>query len=184
MGASIGSSQSLGLNMGKSVGRGISSSATGNTVLQQMVMGQNDYADSSIGQRQLTVLDELTAQELERIVLEYEEQKIQHQRNKQDELRQLENEKMMAIAQIREEADDEIQYMMESLKHEIKASQEGYSDEQKKIKLKEESRQSIQNFKDNQDRNYEKNSQRKKNRIDEAIQHHRLDQKTLHDREM
>lgn len=35
------------------------------------------------------------------------------------------------MAQIAEEADDDIEYMKESLKHEIKAAQEGISEEER-----------------------------------------------------
>ena len=73
--------------------------------------------------------------------------------------------------------------MKESLKHEIQATNEGYSEEERQIKLQEESRKQMLELKDRLDRNYDKNSQRKKGRIDELIEQHRQDQKGLHERE-
>ena len=61
--------------MGKSGGRGISASGTGNTMLQQMMIG-NDYSDSGGFSRQMTAIDELANQQLEAIVKQYEDQKI------------------------------------------------------------------------------------------------------------
>jgi len=66
------------------------------------------------------------------------------------------------LAQIAEDADDEIQYMKESLRHEIRAASEGLSEEARQEQLKKQSRDTIQALRDRLDQNYEKNSLRKK----------------------
>lgn len=60
--------------------------------------------------------------------------------------------------------------MKESLKHEIKASQEGVSEEQRQYELKEKSRTAIQDLREQLERNFEKNSTRKKDRISNLIE--------------
>ena len=96
-----------------------------------MIMGSagSDYSESFAFQRGVTAVDEMVNMRLEQIAAEYEEKKIQHNRSKEEELKRLDQEKRITMAQIAEEADDDIEYMKDSLKHEIKAAQEGISDE-------------------------------------------------------
>lgn len=58
-----------------------------------------------------------------------------------------------------------------------------FSLEQRQQELKSQSRTVISELKERLDRNFEKNSQRKKTRTDELIEQYRTDQKALHNRE-
>ena len=69
----------MNFQMGKSGGKGISGSS--NTVLQQMMMGQQqpqDYADSGNFGRQFTAIDEMVNQRLQQIAENFEEKKVAH----------------------------------------------------------------------------------------------------------
>ena len=92
-----------------------------------MILGAqgSDYSESFAFQRGMTAVDEMVSLRLDQIAAELEEQKIQHERQKQEELRRLENEKRLEIARIAEDADDDIVNMKNSLKYEIKAAKEG-----------------------------------------------------------
>ena len=110
-----------------------------------MIIGAqgSDYSESFAFQRGVTAVDEMVGLRLDQISAELEEKKIQHERVKQEELRKLENEKRLEVARIAEEADDDIQYMKDSLKHEIKAAKQGLSEEQRRDELKRLSRENI-----------------------------------------
>ena len=128
----------MGSNHSQSMGGGATATSAGATVmgkstsgkgggnLHNMVLGaaagSNDYDVSGSFGRAPTAIEELVQQRLQAIAHQLEEQKIQHERNKQEELRQLEQNKRVQIAQIADDADEEIQYMKESLKHEMKAT--------------------------------------------------------------
>ena len=88
------------------------------------------------------------------------------------------------MAAIAEEADDEIQYMKESLKHEIQANLAGISDEQRREDLRQQSRTIVKELKDRLDSKFDKESIRKKNRTEEQIGQLKKDQQALHEREI
>ena len=61
--------------------------------------GANDYdASGSFGGRPMTAIDELVQQRLEMIAHSLEEQKIAHERSKQEDLREIEQQKRVEIA--------------------------------------------------------------------------------------
>ena len=88
------------------------------------------------------------------------------------------------MAAIAEEADDEIQYMKESLKHEIQVNLAGISDEQRREDLRQQSRTIVKELKDRLDSKFDKESIRKKNRTEEQIGQLKKDQQALHEREI
>ena len=88
------------------------------------------------------------------------------------------------MAAIAEEADDEIQYMKESLKHEIQANLAGISDEQRREDFRQQSRTIVKELKDRLDSKFDKESIRKKNRTEEQIGQLKKDQQALHEREI
>lgn len=63
--------------------------------------------------------------------------------------------------------------MKESLRHEIKATNEGISEEKRQADYREKSRIVIQELKERLDKNYDRNSQRKKQRHEEVIEQYR-----------
>ncbi len=71
----------------------------------------------------------MVQQKLNQLANELEDKQIQHERQKQEELRQLEQDKKIKFAEIAEEADEEIQYMKESLATQLKATNQNMSDE-------------------------------------------------------
>ncbi len=90
----------------------------------------------------------------------------------------------MRLAEIAEEADEEIQYMKDSLKNELKASNQNMSDEARQEILKQKSREAIKILQERLDRNFEKNSNRKKTRTEELIEQQKIDTKSLHEEEV
>ena len=90
----------------------------------------------------------------------------------------------MQLAEIAEEADDEIQYMKESLKHEIQADLVGQSDEQRQANYRQQSREAVSDLKSRLEQKFEKDSQRKKSRVDTQLEKLRDDQKDIHEREI
>ena len=71
-----------------------------------------------------TTVDELVRQRIDQMLDEYDDEQIKYQDEKQAELRELEQDKKETIARIADDAEDEIEYMQDRIKHEMKASKE------------------------------------------------------------
>ena len=74
--------------------------------------------------------------------------------------------------------------MKDSLANELKANNKNMSDEARQEILKQKSREATKLLQERLDRNYEKNSTRKKNRIEELLEQQKLDMKSLHEEEV
>ena len=91
-----------------------------------MLLNKNQVGGGALDvSASLSAVDELVQMRLQQIAEELEERQIAHERTKQDELKELERQKKVQMAQLAEDAEDELEYMRDRIKHEIKASQEG-----------------------------------------------------------
>ena len=116
-----------------------------------MLLNKNQVAGGALDvSASLSAVDELVQMRLQQIAEELEEQQIHHERAKQDELKELEREKRVEMARIADEAEEELDYMRERIKHEIKASQEGglMNEEYRRQELSDASRAAVQRMKE------------------------------------
>ena len=86
--------------------------------LQQMVMGGQAVQGG-------TTVDEMVRYKVDELLDQYEDRKIVYTQEREAELKELEQERKETIAQLAEDAEDELDYIREKIKHEIKASMEG-----------------------------------------------------------
>ena len=90
------------------------------------------------------------------------------------------------MAQLAEDAEDELEYMRDRIKHEIKASQEGglMNEEYRRQELADASKQAIQRTKEKENTKYERQQDELKYDQAEQIEQLKADQKDRHEREV
>ena len=111
-----------------------------------MLLGKNQVAGGALDvSASLSAVDEMVQLRLQQIAEELEEQQILHERAKQEELRELERQKKVQLAQLAEDAEEELEHIRDSIKHEIKASLEGglMNEERRRQELTAESKKAV-----------------------------------------
>lgn len=133
----------------------------------------------------LSAVDELVQVRLQQIAEEFEEQQILHERTKQDELKELDRQKKVQMAQIAEDAEDELEYMRDRIKHEIKASQEGgmMNEEYRRQELTDQSKAAVTRAREKENAKFERQQDELKGDHADQVDHLKVDQKDRHDRE-
>ena len=105
------SASTNGVTMGKS--------NTSANALQQMLIPEFAITGS------MSAVDELVNYKIEELIKLKDEERIVHERAKQEQLKELERNRKAEIKRIQEEANEELDYLAERIKHEMKISQEG-----------------------------------------------------------
>ena len=191
LGASAGSSQlapQLGYaKVGASGSVGRTTGGTTGSNLNQMLLNKNQLAGGALDvSASLSAVDELVQLRLNQIAEEFEEKQIAYERQKQDELKDLERDKKVEMARIAEDAEDEIEYMRDRIKHEIKASQESglMSEANRKEELAAASKKAILRSKEKENAKFERMQEELKADQQENIEQLKDDHKERHEREM
>jgi len=93
----------------------------------------------------MSVVDELVAYKLEELVQQKEEEQIYHERQKTEQLKELERQRKTEIKRIQDDANDEMEYLVERIKHEVKIAMEDglLNEEARKQDLQRQSKQAI-----------------------------------------
>ena len=73
----------------------------------------------------MSAVDELLAYKIEELVRQKDEERIFHERQKTEQLKELERQRKTDIKRIQDDANEELEYVVERVKHEIKLNQEG-----------------------------------------------------------
>jgi len=89
--------------------------------------------------------DELVRYKVDELINQYDEERIVHERSRQEQLRELDRDKKAELKNIVDEANEELEYVAERIKHEIIVSQEGgiVSEEKRKKELQEQMHQAV-----------------------------------------
>ena len=73
----------------------------------------------------MSAVDELLAYKIEELVRQKDEERIFHERQKTEQLKELERQCKADIKRIQDDANEELEYVVERVRHEIKLNQEG-----------------------------------------------------------